>query len=33
MLPDAVINALLAFLIGGWLLNVVNINSPHSWEK
>src|SRR5829696_3102651 len=33
VLPDAVINALLAFLIGGWLLNVVNINSPHSWEK
>jgi rod shape-determining protein MreD len=33
VLPDAVINALLAFLIGGWLLNVVNINPPHSWEK
>jgi rod shape-determining protein MreD len=33
MLPDAVINALLAFLIGGWLLNVVNISPPHSWEK
>ena len=33
VLPDAVINALLAFLIGGWLLNVVNSNPPHSWEK
>ena len=33
VLPDAVINALLAFLIGGWLLNVVNIKPPHSWEK
>ena len=33
MLPDAVVNALLAFLIGGWLLNVVIINPPHSWEK
>jgi rod shape-determining protein MreD len=33
VLPDAVINALLASLIGGWLLNVVNIKPPHSWEK
>ena len=33
VLPDAVINALLAFLVGGWLLNVVNIKPPHSWEK
>jgi rod shape-determining protein MreD len=33
VLPDALINALLAFLIGGWLLNVVNINPPHRWEK
>ena len=33
VLPDAVINALLAFLVGGWLLNVVTIKSPHSWEK
>jgi rod shape-determining protein MreD len=33
VLPDAVINALFAFLIGGWLLNVVNIKPPHSWEK
>jgi rod shape-determining protein MreD len=29
VLPDAVINALLAFLVGGWLLNVVNIKNPH----
>jgi hypothetical protein len=33
VLPDAVINALLAFLVGGWLLNVVNVKPPHSWEK
>jgi rod shape-determining protein MreD len=33
VLPDAVINALLAFLLGGWLLNVVNIKPPHGWEK
>ena len=33
VLPDALINALLAFLVGGWLLNVVNIKPPHSWEK
>src|ERR687896_488892 len=33
VLPDALVNALLAFLVGGWLLNVVNINPPHSWEK
>ena len=33
VLPDAIINALLAFLIGGWLLNVVNIKTPHGWEK
>jgi len=29
VLPDAVINALLAFLVGGWLLNLVNIKTPH----
>ena len=29
VLPDALINALLAFLVGGWLLNVVNIKPPH----
>ena len=28
VLPDALINALLAFLVGGWLLKVVNSNSP-----
>src|SRR3712207_4313425 len=33
VLPDAIINALLAFLIGGWLLNVVDIKPPHEWEK
>ena len=30
VLPDALINALLAFLVGGWLLNLVNIKTPHS---
>ena len=30
VIPDALINALLAFLIGGWLLNVVNIKTPHA---
>ena len=30
VLPDALINALLAFLVGGWLLNVVNIKTPQS---
>ena len=30
VLPDALINALLAFLVGGWLLNVVNIKTSHS---
>ena len=29
VLPDALINALLAFLVGGWLLNLVNIKTPH----
>src|SRR5918997_5955555 len=33
VLPDALINALLAFLIGGWLLNLVNIKAPNGWEK
>ena len=32
ILPDALINALIAFLIGGWLLNIVNVKTPHSWE-
>ena len=29
VLPDALVNALLAFLVGGWLLNVVNMKAPH----
>jgi len=33
VLPDALVNALLAFLLGGWLLKVVNIKTPHGWEK
>jgi hypothetical protein len=33
VLPDAIINALLAFLIGGWLLNVVDVKALHGWEK
>ena len=33
VLPDAVISALLAFLLGGWLLNIVNVKPPHSREK
>jgi rod shape-determining protein MreD len=33
VIPDAIINALLAYLIGGWLLNVVDIKTPHGWEK
>jgi len=32
VLPDAIINGLLAFLIGGWLLNVVQIKTPQNWE-
>ena len=32
ILPDALINALIAFLIGGWLLRLVNVKAPHSWE-
>jgi len=33
VLPDALINTLLAFLLGRWLLNVVNAKPPHGWEK
>ena len=29
VLPDVLVNALLAFLVGGWLLNVVDIKPPH----
>src|SRR5215217_8492894 len=32
ILPDALINALIAFLIGGWLLQIVNVKPQHSWE-
>jgi rod shape-determining protein MreD len=32
VLPDAVVNALLAFLIGGWLLKFVSVK-PHTWEN
>jgi rod shape-determining protein MreD len=33
ILPDALINALIAFLIGGWLLRLVNVKAPqHTWE-
>jgi rod shape-determining protein MreD len=32
VLPDALINTLIAFLIGGLLLNIVNIKTPHNWE-
>ena len=32
ILPDALINAVIAFLIGGWLLKIVNAKSAHSWE-
>jgi rod shape-determining protein MreD len=31
VLPDAVLNALLAFLVGGWLLKTVS-TKPRSWE-
>jgi rod shape-determining protein MreD len=33
VLPDVLVNALIAFLLGGWLLNIVNVKPPHSWEK
>jgi hypothetical protein len=33
VLPDAFINALLAYLVGGWLLSVVDVKPTHSWEK
>ncbi len=31
VLPDVVLNALLAYLVGGWLLKTVS-TKPHSWE-
>ena len=30
--PDVLINAVIALLIGGWLLQVVNPKPQHSWE-
>jgi rod shape-determining protein MreD len=32
ILPDALINTLIALLIGGWLLQIVNVKPQHSWE-
>jgi rod shape-determining protein MreD len=32
ILPDALINAVIAVLIGGWLLQIVDVKTPHSWE-
>jgi rod shape-determining protein MreD len=32
ILPDAAINALIAFLMGGWLLQIVNVKTQNSWE-
>ena len=32
VLPDALINALIAFLIGGYLLQIINVKSSHTWE-
>lgn len=32
LLPDALLNALLAFVVGGWLLRVVNVKS-RVWES
>lgn len=32
MLPDALLNAVLAFLVGGWLLSVVNVKT-RVWEN
>ena len=31
ILPDALLNAVLAYLIGGWLLKIVNVKS-RVWE-
>jgi rod shape-determining protein MreD len=31
ILPDALINAVIALLIGGWLLHIVNPKPQHSW--
>ena len=32
ILPDVLINVLIALLIGGWLLQIVNVKPQHSWE-
>jgi len=32
ILPDAAINAAIAFLVGGWLLQVVNGKTQNSWD-
>jgi rod shape-determining protein MreD len=32
ILPDALINATIALLIGGWLLQIVDTKTPHTWE-
>ena len=32
LLPDALINALIALLIGGWLLQIIAVKPQHSWE-
>jgi hypothetical protein len=32
ILPDALINSVLALLIGGWLLHIVNPKPQHSWD-
>jgi len=33
ILPDALMNALIAFLIGGWLLQIINVKPQHTWES
>lgn len=32
VIPDVAFNALMAFLVGGWLLKVVSVK-PHGWES
>jgi rod shape-determining protein MreD len=32
ILPDALINAMIALLIGGWLLQIVDTKTPHTWD-
>jgi rod shape-determining protein MreD len=32
ILPDALINATIALLIGGWLLQIVDTKTTHTWE-